>query len=77
MKAEAKIELGKQSKDTWNYGGTHPVLLAECTEYIEEATHVNNDSTPITIFLFFNEVTELLAGQVTNNTIPTTHANLI
>lgn len=65
MKLEAKMELGKQIEGTWNSGGTHPFSWLSVLKILE-ATHVNNDFTPITIFLlFFNEVTKLLAGQAT------------
>jgi hypothetical protein len=65
MKFESKMELGKQIKDTWNSGGTNPFSWLSVLKILE-ATHVNNDFTPITIFLlFFNEVTKLLAGQAT------------
>lgn len=65
MKLEAKMELGKQIRDTRNSGGTHPFSWLSVLKILE-ATHVNNDSTPITIFLqFFNEVAKMLAGQAT------------
>jgi hypothetical protein len=60
----SQVHNWPRPQDTWNSGGVHPFTWHPSRVRIQEAPHVNKDSTPITIFLlFFMEVIQLLVAE--------------
>jgi len=67
MQVRVKFVFGRDHntfQHTWNSGGIHPFTGCPSGLRIQEAPHVNKDSTPITAFLlFFMEVSQLLVAE--------------
>jgi hypothetical protein len=59
--SETQVHTWSRPQDTWNSDGVQSFTGGPCGLRIQDAPHVNNDSTPITIFLLcFMEVIQLL-----------------
>jgi hypothetical protein len=55
-----QVHIWSRPQDTHNSGGVHPLTGGPSVLRIQEVPHPNEVSTPITIFLFFMEVIQLL-----------------
>jgi hypothetical protein len=47
----------------WNSGDVHPFTGGPTTLRIQDTHHVNKDSIPITVFLSFMEVIQMLVAE--------------
>jgi hypothetical protein len=60
----SQVHIWSRPQNTWNFGHVHPFTGGPSGVRIQEVPHVNNDSTPVTVFLlFFMEMIQLLVAE--------------